>query len=167
MKLEHRQQPDPKRRAKVEGDIAHIPTWNTKHGIVYEVLVDANFSWVDGYLWHITTQGYVKAMIGGKSIPLHHVIIGKPANGLVTDHINRNKLDNRVSNLRHITQSQNVRNSSVRSDSASGVKGVTQDPYYKDWIAAIYINGSRIHLGRFKKLADAVKARKNAEKKYL
>lgn len=167
MKIEPKQQADPKRLARIEGDVAYIPTWNTKQGITFNVIVDSSFAWLDGYLWHITTQGYVKAVIDGKGVPLHHVIIGKPPTGLVTDHINRNKLDNRAANLRHITQSQNVRNSSVRKGSASGVKGVTQDAYYKDWIAAIYVSGSRIHLGRFKSLADAIKARKQAEKKYL
>jgi hypothetical protein len=167
MNIEPKQQADPKRVAVIKGDIAYLPTWNTKQGIVLAVIVDLDYAWLDGYLWHITTQGYVKAMIDGKSVPLHHVVAGKPPEGLVTDHINRNKLDNRVANLRHITQSANVRNSSVRRDSKSGVKGVTQDAYYKDWIAAIYVNGSRLHLGRFKKLDDAIKARKQAEIKYL
>lgn len=163
--IEKRKQTDAKRIAIIDGDVAKIPMWTVKHGFIYAI-VDADMAWLDGYLWHLS-QGYVKANINGKSMALHHVVIGKPQPGLVTDHINRNKLDNRLANLRHITQAENVRNSSVRRDSVSGHKGVTQDRYYKDWIASICVSGKTIRIGRYKKLDDAIMARKNAEKMYL
>lgn len=50
-------------------------------------------------------------------IRMHHDVIGKPEKGFITDHVNRDKLDSRKENLRHITQSQNIRNSS-KSDEA-------------------------------------------------
>lgn len=74
------------------------------------------------YKWHINDGGYVvwRGVKDGKKRTIRlHRLIAKPKEGLVVDHINRNKLDNRRSNLRCVTVAVNVRN----SDKVENAKG--------------------------------------------
>lgn len=82
---------------------------------------------------------------------------------LVIDHINRNPSDNRLSNLRICTVSQNNLNRRVRCDSETGVKGVTYDDCKKKYRARIQLNGKRVSLGYFNTIAEA---QAEYEKKY-
>lgn len=83
------------------------------------------------------------------------------------DHINRNRGDNRIANLRDVDQSINTFNSGVRKNSRSGVTGVTWDASRKTWKAAIRVQYRVIQLGRFKNKSDAVAARRSAEDRLL
>lgn len=67
---------------------------------------------IQGWKIHIT-NGYARISLKGKKIYLHHYIC-PPMPGMVTDHINRNRLDNRRDNLRVVTVSENLRNSAPR-----------------------------------------------------
>jgi hypothetical protein len=92
-------------------------------------------------------------------VRLHALIIGdKP--GLTIDHINRNGLDNRKCNLRHVTQSDNIRNQAPRS--SSGFKGVYR--FRKGWEAQITVNGRLRHLGLFATAPEAAGAVEQAER---
>lgn len=74
------------------------------------------------------------------------------------DHINRNKADNRIINLREVKRSTNMANSENRSNNTSGFKGVTFDR--GKWQAQIVYEGKRYNLGRFSSAEDAGKAYK-------
>lgn len=76
------------------------------------------------------------------------------------DHINGDRSDNRLSNLRAVTRSENRRNCAVRSDNSTGVTGVKKRKY--GWQA--YIGTHTI--GNFKTFEDAVVARKAAEAEF-
>ena len=86
----------------------------------------------------------------------------------VVDHINRNKSDDRIVNLRLATTSQNIANSGMWAHNTSGVKGVY---HYKDraergwpaWWAYITHNGKRKSLGYFHSKTEAKFAREEAE----
>lgn len=65
------------------------------------------------------------------------------------DHANGNTGDNRISNLREATNSQNTANSKMRSDNKSGFKGVHYHPATGKWRARIYCNKKAISLGLF------------------
>ena len=82
------------------------------------------------------------------------------------DHINRNRLDNRIANLRLATAMQSSHNRSVRRDSGSGLKGVTWYKSDKLWCARITIRGKRLFLGLFKAKEDAAKAYAEAAKQH-
>jgi hypothetical protein len=97
-----------------------------------------------------------------------HAFIMKTPRGMDTDHINGNKLDNRRSNLRILTRSQNkVSGSLRRKDSTTGVQGVHFDKSRNKYMAFICVNGKMNNLGRFNNKEDAIIIRKLAEKQYL
>lgn len=79
----------------------------------------------------------------------------------VIDHINGDPGDNRIGNLRSVSQAENMTNLSMRANNSSGVVGV----YLSDgsWVAEIKIQGRRKYLGSFKSIEDAASARKAAE----
>ena len=83
------------------------------------------------------------------------------------DHIDRNTLNNRRSNLRPCSRSQNAMNTSVWINNTSGTKGVYYNKSNKKWFALIVVNYERKFLGYFHDKQDAIKARREAEKKYF
>lgn len=82
------------------------------------------------------------------------------------DHIDGNGLNNCWSNLREATASQNAMNQRVRSDSASGIKGVSYDKARNVWYVYIDVDRKRKHLGRYETKDEAAAARLAAEKIY-
>ena len=79
------------------------------------------------------------------------------------DHINRVRDDNRISNLREVSQQCNSRNTGNPCDNTSGVKGVYFSKTRNKWQASIAVNQRRFFLGRYKNFDDAVLARFAAE----
>lgn len=74
------------------------------------------------------------------------------------DHINGDKADNRLANLRPATRAQNVANTALRSDSASGIKGVHWSVASRKWEAQIKLKGKTRHLGLFTNIEEAADA---------
>jgi len=104
-----------------------------------------------------------------KRIPFHHFVIDVPA-GMEIDHKRHGDLafvDNRRSNLRIATNSQNTMNQSIRYDNTSGVTGVRFNKESQSWTAIIGYDRKSIFLGYFKSKDDAIIARRDAEKKYF
>ena len=92
----------------------------------FAVVDDADFPVVSNINWSINNYGYAfsSRKIGEKHILMHRMIFGDTASGIIVDHVNGNKLDNRRSNLRVATKSQNAANSNKHNDNLSGFKGV-------------------------------------------
>jgi hypothetical protein len=65
------------------------------------------------------------------------------------DHKDGNPSNNRFSNLRKATASENIANSKKRRDNTSGFKGVSWDKGAKKWSAKIGVSGRKLHLGLF------------------
>lgn len=92
--------------------------------------------------------------------PRVHVQVWTEANGpvpkgMVIDHINGDKHDNRLENLRACTVAQNIANSKMRSNNTSGVKGIMWDEERGRWKAFITLNLKQ-KSKRFTSLLDAV-----------
>lgn len=101
-----------------------------------------SFSLNKGYvMYSCRTDGLNKKL-------LHRIIMGEPESMLI-DHINRNPLDNRRSNLRICTHQQNQCNRGKQSNNTSGFKGVCWHKGNQKWVAEIRINGKCKHLGYF------------------
>ena len=82
------------------------------------------------------------------------------------DHINRNRSDNRICNLRDVTRQQNMCNAGDYPTNTSGRKGVYWDKRDSRWRACIFNKGRYLSLGYFGTQAEAVAARVAAEKLY-
>lgn len=79
------------------------------------------------------------------------------------DHIDGDKANNRIDNLREVPHSENARNASLYKTNKTGVPGVMWEASHKAWAAKINYNGKQRRIGRFKRFEDAVAARKRAE----
>ena len=82
------------------------------------------------------------------------------------DHTNRIRTDNRIANLREVTNKQNMQNAGKQSNNTSGHPGVCWYKRDSKWRAQIAHNQKHIHLGCFATIEDAISARKAAEKLY-
>lgn len=82
------------------------------------------------------------------------------------DHINGIRDDNRISNLREVSDAENKKNTKRRADNKSGQQGVSWYSKIQKWSAEIKVDGRKLRLGQFSALPDAIAARKLAEKKY-
>jgi len=101
---------------------------------------------------------------------LHDYILkinGFEKNELKVDHKNRNKLDNRKSNLRLCTDTESIRNRGVSHRNKSGVLGVFMPKNRKMWESRITVNKKVIFLGNYENFKDAVIERLKAEKFYF
>lgn len=78
------------------------------------------------------------------------------------DHINGEKTDNRIGNLRLATRSQNGRNTSMSPLNTSGYKGVTWRAARQKWVASIMVHRKWHYLGGFDRIEDAAKAYESA-----
>lgn len=87
-----------------------------------------------------------------------------PSNNI--DHINGDKIDNKIINLRDVEQKINIRNCKINKNNKSGVVGVFWYKPTRKWHSQITFNGIRKHLGYFTDKDDAIAARKAAEAKY-
>lgn len=79
------------------------------------------------------------------------------------DHINGNKQDNRIENLREFSYACNRINCTNNSTNTTGVVGVIYVKAYKNWKAAIKINDKRYHIGTATSFDEAVCLRLAAE----
>ncbi len=80
------------------------------------------------------------------------------------DHINGDRTDNRIANLRDVVNAENARNSAMNSNNTSGVCGVYLHRQTGKWCAQISAFGKTVGLGLFADKSDAVIARKAAER---
>jgi hypothetical protein len=136
------------------------------HGQI-ALIDDEDLPKVQGYSWTVNSHGYVVAVVGPKDkrqvIKLHRLILNTPE-GLDTDHRDRDKLNNRKSNLRKATRRQNTGNRVVPKDGCtSRYKGVYWHSLGKGhWRARFgYRDEGKIkhkHLGLFDDEVVAAKA---------
>ena len=115
------------------------------------------------------SKGYRVGALLGQNYLAHRVIWALcfgtfPDNQI--DHINGDRSDNRLENLRSVSNRENCKNQGSRSDNSTGVTGVYWFKRDSRWVASICADGTQIHLGYFDKFDDAVSARKAAERKY-
>lgn len=95
------------------------------------------------------------ALHTGKDIPPH----------MEADHIDRNGINNRITNLRQVTYAQNLYNRGINRNNSSGFKGVCLDKKRGAWEAYIWKDYKKINLGRHPTAELAHQAFREAEKR--
>jgi hypothetical protein len=140
-------------------------SYNPDTGLFYRK-VQAHYRWKVGDLaGSQKSVGYIQLWVDGKSVYAHRAAYvfmrgDWPPTGV--DHINGDKKDNRWSNLRLATCSENGMNAKQKLG-ASGIRGVVFCPSARKYRAQIYIRRKRKTIGYFDNIADAQEARKRAE----
>ena len=138
------------------------------------IVDDEDFEYLSQWKWYATADGYAVrnqtyiASDGYKKqrrVSMHRDIMGNPK-GYTVDHANRDKADNRKENLRTATNTENLRNQGPRKNNSGKYKGVTKASSCKNWSAAIFNSGKRLHLGHFATQEQAALAYNEAAKKY-
>ena len=108
----------------------------------------------------VNARGYVQSVVDGR-LQYNHRIIFLMKNGYLSDcidHIDGNKQNNRIENLRAATVSQNGCNAKVSSRNKSGYKSVRFHKASKKWIVQFTFNGKAVYFGLYEdvELADLV-----------
>lgn len=112
---------------------------------------------VEDHSWCIQKGVYAATEIEGKTVYMHRLILDAPQ-GMSVDHINGDTLDNRRSNLRIVTHTQNSRNrTKVNKNNTSGYMGVSASR--GKWYAQIMADGKNVYLGTFACPIEAAVAR--------
>jgi hypothetical protein len=129
------------------------------------------FDWVDGNAtgrkngkpgWLSSVDGYVHIRIDYKLYRAHHLawlyVYGEMPD--MIDHIDRDRSNNAIANLRLATKSENAINSKMNARNTSGFRGVRRKKGLNRWDARIQYKGKGIHLGYFDSPEDASEAYK-------
>jgi hypothetical protein len=144
-------------------NVHRIPLKNTDRTAIVDL---ADRDLVAGFIWHLSSGGYVYADRGRMRIALHRLIAG-PGDGDRVDHENGDPLDNRTCNLRVCNPAQNRANAGpnrLRSGRTSRYKGVSWNKDRRKWVAYIHVDGKSRQLGRYDEEAAAARAYDRAAK---
>ena len=118
------------------------------------------------------SRGYIRLNHNGRMLQGHRVAWALyhgelPDPSLEIDHINGNPSDNRISNLRLVSQSDNLRNKNKYKNCKHGYPGILLEKNRERcWRAQIGVNGGIKKLGAFRCKTAAIVARKQGEIKY-
>jgi hypothetical protein len=138
--------------------LKHFLRYEPETGLFYWLAPSSNRSPVGSIAGTVAVNGYRHIAIEGRLYLAHRLAFfythGRwPA---LIDHINRDKADNRLLNLREADKSKNAANAVRKRAPKSGVTGVVQSG--RKWAARIMVNGKCHNLGRFEDINAAADA---------
>lgn len=118
----------------------------------------------------VQSSGYRRVKVNASNFKGHRICYaifhGVDPYPMEVDHINHNRSDNRIQNLRLVSHRENGKNQKKHAHNTSGYAGVSWRKQNKKWHARITVNGKKKHLGYFTNKSDAIAARRAAEEKY-
>lgn len=150
--------------AKMDDDLRQNLSYDPDTGVFRWALPRSRIR-VGQVAGYVKPDGYKGLEFNGRSYLQHRLawvyVYGEEINGEI-DHVNGDRSDNRICNLRVVTRAQNCQNRhNVRSDSKTGVLGASRNE--GTYRAEIKANGVRKYLGRFKTAEEAGSAYLNAK----
>lgn len=113
-------------------------------------------------------DGYKRLNIDGKMHMAHrlaYALATEKQPEAIIDHIDGNRMNNSITNLRVANAMQNAHNTRISKRNTSGLKGVYWDKYHQKYRARVMVNGRQNHLGLFTDLKDAQGAIEKARKR--
>lgn len=149
---------------------------NSRTGIVAHALVDdEDFERLSRFRWHFDGDGYPNSheRLGvnrSRVVRMAREVLGlEPGDGLIADHINRDKLDNRKQNLRVVTVAESAQNRGPRKRSRSRFRGVNYVAPSGKWIARVRLgNPGKLHnLGTFDSEEEAARAAADFRRQHM
>jgi hypothetical protein len=125
-------------------------------------LVDQeDYDFLMQWKWTLHSEGYAyRNNREGDRFPriiMMHRIINHTPKGMVTDHINRNRLDNRKVNLRSATKRENSLNTERNKNNTSGHRGIVKSQH-NGWTAQTTYNYKNIYIGSYPTKDEAIAA---------
>lgn len=151
-----------------------IPMFRRDGSVRAVALVDAkDFEWLSNYRWHLSTVGYCarnRARPERGTVVMHREIMGvgdADWREVEVDHINRDRLDNRRSNLRLVTCGENRQNSTPRKGCSSEYRGVCWQKKAERWQAYFHLEGKMHWLGLFDDEKEAAAVAKAARAEHM
>lgn len=134
---------------------------------------DEDYEALNAFTWYLTSRGYAtRKKRKGEEAPSTHITMHRQIMGVQAvrephvDHINGDITDNRRSNLRLVTHSENMQNKKS-SGNSSGYRGVYWNPLTKAFYVCITVRGVKYSGGRFENKEDAAKAYNDLATKHL
>lgn len=129
---------------------------------------NARFSGREALASSSGSHGYLDGAINARGVLAHRVIWAMTYGywPIGIDHVNGDRRDNRIANLREATQAENMRNTKTRCDNKCGIAGVWQLRRSGMWRARIKRDGISVDLGTFPSKDLAAAARDDAARKY-
>ncbi len=135
----------------VDDSVTPIPLYHNGAIVAYALVDAADAAWALQWQWHIHL-GYAYR---GRTIRLHRALLGLVhGDGVLVDHLNRDRLDNRRANLRIASPLINAQNVTARSGS-SRYRGVSWDRTAQRWRAYARAEGRLHGLGFYLTEMDA------------
>jgi len=144
-------QPKPPEPDASDNTVRRIPLGDGQFAIVDA----ADYEWLNRHNWRLE-NGYAVRHENGKRVFMHREIM-QPPKGMVVDHSNRGKVDNRRINLRVCKPEENVRNRGKHAGSSSTFKGVGYRKSNHKWFVTLCFRGARIWLGYFEDEIEAAR----------
>ena len=129
-----------------EDDLIKILPVNSET-IYFTDYSDEMYQLTSGVRW-LVSGGYLRGYINKETVSLHHLVLPKQK-GLICDHVNRKKNDNRRCNLRNVTPTENQINRGLTNANTSGYLGVSWNIKNKSWMASIRIDKKSKNLGYY------------------
>lgn len=148
--------------------LKQLVSYNPETGIFIRKISLAHNAKVGAVAGNKNSQrGYLEFSIDCKTYTCHRLawlyIFGEFPKGQI-DHINHNKTDNRIKNLRSVFPSENQKNRTLNKNNLYGHSGIRK--VKNKWVCQITVKRKTIYLGAFDSLLDASNCRKQAEKQY-
>lgn len=153
------------------GRLSELLTYNPETG-VFRWKIARGRSRAGGPAGNVDKSGYVMIRLDKRLYAAHRLawryVHGLwPPHGALVDHINMDRADNRIANLRLATHSQNKANRAAPVTNTTGYKGVWFDKRRGKFVAALKVEGTTKHIGYFTLASDAHDAYKQAAREYF
>ena len=148
--------------------LKELVDYNPETGVFTSKVKRGNSIWPGKVLGSKDSYGYIQFMLEGRMYRAHRLawLFMYNEEPEIIDHIDRNKSNNKISNLRPATKEENAQNVELIKTNKSGVRGVSWSSARECWTASIYVNGASEFLGEFDTLEEAAEARREAEKEF-